>query len=167
MQFAKTTYYILTVSVDGKRIMSLKRPTQKMSKSDDDPKSRILITDSAVDVFAKIKGAVTDSEAGISYDPERRPGVSNLVEILKHMTNSPLSCRTIAEDHQNSSMRAFKEFVAEAVINELSGIRSRFRELMEPQNHVLQDEIHVGEKNAKAKASITFENVKRSLGLAG
>lgn len=144
--------------------MSLKRPTQKMSKSDEDPKSRILITDSAVDIYAKIKGAITDSEAGISYDPERRPGVSNLVEILKHVTNSPLSCETLAKDNQNSSMRAFKEHVAEAVVNELSGIRIRFREIMEPGNHTLEEESFIGAKRAQAKASMTFERVKKNLG---
>merc|ERR1711939_634674 len=74
----------------ARRIMSLKRPTQKMSKSDADPKSRILITDTREEIHAKVKGAITDSEPGISFDPEKRPGVSNLIEILRTVTS--ISC---------------------------------------------------------------------------
>ncbi|EXJ86471.1 tryptophanyl-tRNA synthetase [Capronia epimyces CBS 606.96] len=149
----------------AKRIMSLKRPTQKMSKSDPDPKSRILITDSKEDIYAKVKGAITDSEPGISFDPERRPGVSNLIEILKHVTESNQPSLFIARDLENVSMRAFKEKVAEEIVKALDGIRDNFLELMQPDNSRLHDEVFQGGWKARDKAKSTLQDVKRSLGL--
>ena len=50
--------------------MSLQEPHLKMSKSDTDPRSRILITDSADEIHRKIMSALTDSTNSVSYDPE-------------------------------------------------------------------------------------------------
>ncbi|KIW71537.1 tryptophan-tRNA ligase [Phialophora macrospora] len=150
----------------AKRIMSLKRPEQKMSKSDPDPKSRILITDSPEEIHAKIRGAVTDSEPGISFDPERRPGVSNLVEILKHVRESREPSEYIAKDNANVSMRAFKELVADEIIVTLGGVRERYLELMADKNaYRLRDEVENGGAKARRKARLTMGDVHQALGL--
>lgn len=60
-----------------------------MSKSAPDASSRILLTDSDDDIARKIKRAVTDSEARIAYDPQSRPGVSNLLAILAALQAEP------------------------------------------------------------------------------
>merc|ERR1711939_99457 len=73
-----------TLISPAKRVMSLTDPVKKMSKSDPNPKSRILLTDSNEVIRSKIKSAMTDSFDGISYEPERRPGVSNLLDIYYH-----------------------------------------------------------------------------------
>ena len=148
----------------AKRIMSLKRPEHKMSKSDPDPKSRILITDSAEEIHAKLRGAITDSEAGISFDPERRPGVSNLVEILKHVTGSRESSNFIAKDNANVSMRAFKEMIASEIITALRGIRENFLEIM-AVNDQLREEMDYGATKARRKARLTMADVQDALGL--
>ena len=57
-----------------------------MSKSDKNLKSRIELTDTADSIQLKIQKAVTDFTPSISYDPETRPGVSNLVEIHAAVT---------------------------------------------------------------------------------
>ena len=144
--------------------MSLKRPTQKMSKSDADPMSRILITDSADEIRAKIKGAITDSVKGISFDPEKRPGVSNLVGILKHVTDNRESCELIAKEYENTSMRAFKEMVADEVVRMLRGIREKFLYLMEPNNHRLHEEVYKGASRARLKAKSTLRQVREAIG---
>ncbi|KIW56952.1 tryptophan-tRNA ligase [Exophiala xenobiotica] len=149
----------------ARRIMSLKRPTQKMSKSDADPKSRILITDTREEIHAKVKGAITDSEPGISFDPEKRPGVSNLIEILRTVTSISDSAEKIAKDLEHMTMRAFKEMVADNVSECLRGIRESFLDLMEPTNHTLNDEVREGARKAHARASWTMKNVRNSLGL--
>ncbi|EXJ63049.1 tryptophanyl-tRNA synthetase [Cladophialophora yegresii CBS 114405] len=150
----------------AKRIMSLKRPEHKMSKSDPDPKSRVLITDSPEEIHAKIRGAVTDSEPGISYDPERRPGVSNLVEILKHVTESREPSEFIAKDNADVSMRAFKELIADEIIIALRGIRERFQELMADKDAKrLRSEIENGGAKARRKARLTMGDVSQALGL--
>lgn len=157
--------YTIMHSAPAKRIMSLKRPTQKMSKSDPDPKSRILITDSEEEIHAKIRGAVTDSEPGISFDPERRPGVSNLIEILKHVTQSQQPSVHIAKDIGNVSMRAFKEKVAAEIVTALDGIRDNFLELMQPNNYTLHDEVFQGAYKARERSRKTLQDVKQALGL--
>lgn len=146
--------------------MSLKHPENKMSKSDPDPKSRILITDSQDEIHAKFRAAMTDSEVGISYDPERRPGVSNLVDILKHVTQSRESSEYIAKDNENVSMRAFKEMVADATIMELSGIREKFNEFMAENNYNVREQVEIGGKKARARARMTFGDVHDALGLS-
>ncbi|KAJ9611948.1 Tryptophan--tRNA ligase, mitochondrial [Cladophialophora chaetospira] len=148
----------------AKRIMSLKRPEHKMSKSDPDPKSRILITDSTEEIHAKLRGALTDSEVGISFDPERRPGVSNLVEILKHVTESRESSEFIAKDNANVSMRAFKEMIADQINLALSGIRENFLEIM-GKNDQLRQEIDYGSRKARRKARATMADVHETIGL--
>ena len=75
----------------ARRIRSLKDPTQKMSKSDDDPRSRILLSDSNEAIAAKIRHALTDSVGDISYDPQKRPGVSNLIDICSMCRGLPKS----------------------------------------------------------------------------
>ncbi|KIW26760.1 tryptophan-tRNA ligase [Cladophialophora immunda] len=151
----------------AKRIMSLKRPEQKMSKSDPDPKSRILVTDSPDEIHAKLRGAVTDSEPGISFNPERRPGVSNLVEILRHVTESRESSEYIAKDNENVSMRAFKEMIADEIISALRGVRDNFLTLMDSGNDRLREEIEWGGAKARRKARMTLDEVQQALGLFG
>ena len=146
--------------------MSLKRPDHKMSKSDADPKSRILITDSPEEIHAKLKGAITDSEPGISFDPERRPGVSNLVEILKHVTDSRESSEYIAKDNANIGMRAFKENIAEEVIAALRGVRENFLDIMADSNDLLRQEVDQGGRRARREARMTLDDVRLALGLS-
>ncbi len=64
------------------RVMDLQQPTRKMSKSEDSPQGTILVLDDLDIVAKKIKRAVTDAETEVRYDPEAKPGVSNLLSIL-------------------------------------------------------------------------------------
>ncbi|KAK5061472.1 hypothetical protein LTR84_008016 [Exophiala bonariae] len=154
------------VVVPGKRIMSLRKPTQKMSKSDTDPRSRISIIDSPEEIRQKLRAAVTDSLTEISYDPETRPGVSNLIEIYKHVTEIPASCHEIARDNQNLSMKGLKDMVSTAIIKELGDIRPRFLQLMKQDNEILTEEIALGASRAQSKAGAVFSNVQKSLGIS-
>ena len=61
--------------------MSLQDPTKKMSKSDDNPNSYILIMDPPEVIRKKISRAVTDSIGVVNYTDEQ-PGVKNLLDIL-------------------------------------------------------------------------------------
>ena len=69
----------LMAAAPARRIMSLKEPLLKMSKSHADPRSRILVNDDHQTISEKLRFALTDSMARISYDPINRPGVSNLL----------------------------------------------------------------------------------------
>ena len=145
--------------------MSLKEPRLNMSKSHPDPKSRILITDTEEDIYAKIKEALTDSEPGITYDPKTRPGVSNLLEILKHTTQSPSSCEELAHDLSGLTMRQLKEHVSQAVVKCLSGIREWYFELMLPTNKTIAMAREAGRLKAAGRAGTTMKTVREHVGL--
>ena len=145
--------------------MSLKDPLQKMSKSHADPRSRILITDTDDEIKAKIKVALTDSVAGVSYDPDTRPGVSNLIEIIVYTSQSPITCQDVVRDMEGLSMRAFKERAAQGVILCLSGVKERYFDLMNGDAHVLRDAVETGKDKARAQAGQTLDSVKQVLGL--
>lgn len=63
------------------RLKSLRDPSKKMSKSDQDPRSRVEVTDTPEDILEKCKKALTDFTSEVTFDPENRPGVSNLITI--------------------------------------------------------------------------------------
>jgi tryptophanyl-tRNA synthetase len=68
------------------RLKSLRDPSKKMSKSEQDPKSRIEITDTPDNILEKCKKAVTDFTSEVTFDPEKRPGVANLITIHSLLT---------------------------------------------------------------------------------
>ena len=63
------------------RVKSLRDPTKKMSKSDPDQKSVITITDTPEMIIEKIKKSITDFTSEVTYEPEKRLGVTNLITI--------------------------------------------------------------------------------------
>ncbi|PSN71580.1 tryptophanyl-tRNA synthetase [Corynespora cassiicola Philippines] len=151
----------------AKRVMSLTEPTKKMSKSDPNPASRILITDDKETIYKKFKAAKTDSIQGISYDKQARPGVSNLLSILYHMDESvAASPEDLAKDFENGSMLALKERVAAVVDAELAPIRNRYDELIDTKNLEIVDHANRGAEYATLRAKETIKRVKKAMGLA-
>jgi tryptophanyl-tRNA synthetase len=150
----------------AKRVMSLKEPTLKMSKSHEDPRSRILLTDSHEEIHKKVRVALTDSKAGISYDPKTRPGVSNLLDILSHLDDDRASAAEIALDMQGLSLRAFKETVADKVSATLAPIRESYGALMSSaRKDELDNVARLGAEAAQMNASTVLSQVKRAVGL--
>ena len=111
----------------GARVMSLQEPTVKMSKSDPDPASRVLLLDAPEVVRSKIKAAVTDSGRDVEYEPEGKPGISNLLEMMSIFSEKSID-DLVAEYHDQGYGR-FKEAVADAVIDGLAPIRDRFQQV--------------------------------------
>jgi tryptophanyl-tRNA synthetase len=143
--------------------MSLKEPTSKMSKSHADEKSRIILTDSPAEIRKKVKVALTDSEAGVTYDPVRRPGVSNLIEILSHLEG--VSCEEIASEHQSASLRALKEHVAERITFHLQEIRDRYISIMDDKTGYLEMVAEEGAEAARANSQKTMRQIREAMGL--
>ncbi|KAL4944749.1 hypothetical protein BDV06DRAFT_186720 [Aspergillus oleicola] len=146
----------------ARRVMSLKEPTLKMSKSHADERSRIILTDTPEDIRRKVKVALTDSEPGISYDPVRRPGVSNLIEILGHLKGEP--CDEIASSYGTSSPRALKEHLSEKICEVLSPIRERYAAIM-ADGDSLDAISEQGSRAARANAETTMRQVREVMGL--
>lgn len=154
-----------------KRVLSLRDPDQKMSKSNPDSTSRILLTDSDATIEKKIKRAVTDEEQSISYDPQNRPGVSNLLSIISGLQSTlgnPTSVEEIAEminrDHQGKGS-ALKSVVTDTVIDCIRPIRDELQRIKADGAYL--DEVEkLGREKAQGRAEETMEKVRRLVGLA-
>ncbi|KAL4958817.1 tryptophan--tRNA ligase MSW1 [Aspergillus stella-maris] len=146
----------------ARKVMSLKEPTLKMSKSHADDRSRILLTDTPEDIRSKVKVALTDSEPGISYDPVRRPGVSNLIELLSHLEGTHSD--EIVSSYATSSPRALKEHLSEKVCEVLSPIKEKYSTLIADGDR-LDTISEKGAQAARANAEITMKQVRGVIGL--
>ena len=116
------------IAPKGAKIMSLADPTKKMSKSDENPKAYIALLDDINVIKKKIKSAVTDSDGFIKYDPENKPGISNLLTIMSCVTNTSID--ELVEQFKDSNYATFKEAVAEAVANEIKPIQERYNAII-------------------------------------
>lgn len=155
----------LTGSVaPARRIMSLTDPNKKMSKSDPNPNSRILITDDEGTIHQKFRTALTDSQEGIVYDPENRPGVSNLLDILKHVRGEEISSHDLAADFRDLSLRSLKETVADAVVESLRPVREKFMELRSSPDRLFYT-MGLNQRLASSSAATTLWKVKDAMGL--
>ena len=154
-------------SAPAKKVMSLKEPHLKMSKSHADPRSRIQLNDSAEQVAEKIKSALTDSVRDISYDPENRPGVSNLLDIMSFLSPKGTLSSEFAQLYKNLSIRAFKDEVARSITGSLNDIQERYHNLLKSDNSkYLEDVAMEGSRKARARAAITLAQVRHSMGLS-
>ena len=143
----------------GKRIMSLSDPTVKMSKSD--PKGDIFLKDEPAVIRKKIMSAVTDSGSEVKYDPENKPGISNLLTIYSAMKD--ISIEEAEEQFRESRYGDFKKAVADAVIEELEPFQNRYKEIVANKSYekALQD----GAVKASAIANKTLKRVQKAIGL--
>jgi tryptophanyl-tRNA synthetase len=159
------TGIILTmIAAPARRIMSLTDPGKKMSKSDPNPNSRVLITDDEEIIRRKFRTALTDSIDCISYDPENRPGVSNLLDILKHTRDGEISSHDLAADFKNSNLRSLKEAVADAVVGSIGEVRERFLELRSSPES-LHNDMGRNQRRASTAANKTLKEVQDVMGM--
>jgi tryptophanyl-tRNA synthetase len=111
----------------GARIMGLVDPTKKMGKSDSNPNSRINLIDSKDEIIKKVKSATTDSGSEIKYDPKEKPGISNLLQI--YSTMKEITLENAVSEFQGKNYGEFKETVAESVVEILSPMQEKYREI--------------------------------------
>ena len=110
------------------KIMGLQDPTAKMSKSATNPNDVILLEDEPDVIIKKFKKAVTDSENKVRFDPENKPGVSNLMQIYSSITG--LKMEEIEKEFENSGYGDFKTKVAETAVAKLEPIQKKYKELL-------------------------------------
>lgn len=160
-----------TVLSSARKVMSLQNPSKKMSKSDANAKSRILITDSRDEVAAKVKAAVTDSLDGVSYDAVTRPEIANLVNIMVHLghqdtTTSDASieerAKALVEGIQSKS--ALKDLLTDVIDAHIAPIRARYLDIMDNEAEYLVDVAEEGAEMARASAEVTMRKVRNVVG---
>lgn len=144
----------------GARIMSLKDPMAKMSKSDPDAKSRILVIDEPDVIRKKIRSAVTDSGTDIAYDVEEKAGISNLLDIMAVFTGR--SPEELATEYANAQYGTFKDAVADATIEGLSSLRQAYKSL---EDREVERLMTMGALDARTHAEHTMAEVRKAVGL--
>ncbi|MBO0469769.1 tryptophan--tRNA ligase [Enterococcus sp. DIV0242_7C1] len=149
------------IAEQGGRVMSLQDPTSKMSKSDTNAKGFISMLDEPNVIRKKIKSAVTDSTGIIEYDPENKPGISNLLSIFSAVTGRPVA--EIVTQYEGKGYGDFKSDLAEAVVELLEPIQTRYNELLASDE--LDEILDKGAEQARLVANKTLQRMKNAIGL--
>ncbi|AZN41036.1 tryptophan--tRNA ligase [Paenibacillus albus] len=144
----------------GSRIMGLDDPSKKMSKSNPNISSYVLMLDKPEDIRKKISRAVTDSEMTVRYDWDNKPAVSNLIEIYSVFSGETIE--QIESQYAGQGYGGFKKNLAEVIIEKLIPIQQRYYEIVD------SDELTLILKNGAAKAaevaSETLVKAKKAMG---
>ena len=146
---------------DTAKIFDLQHPEAKMSKSGESPQGILWLMDDDTVLTKKVKSAVTDSDGEIRFDPESKPGVSNLLTIFSLTTG-----RTVAEAEEHFSGSGYgdlKTQTAEALVEECGPIRQRTEELLSDPAE-LDRLLSTGAERAAHTATTTLERVYDAVG---
>jgi len=141
------------------RVMSLKDPLRKMSKSD--PDGCLFLDDTPEAVQKKIARALTDSDATIEYDVKRKPGLSNLLEIygtLEHMEPT-----LVAKEFSGESYSSLKQRLTEVVVEHFAPFRAAKKKLL-ARPAAIKKILADGSKKAGAVAAKKMGKVKKKVG---
>jgi len=145
----------------GGRVMNLQEPNVKMSKSRGAESGTVLMLDPPEMVRKKVKSAVTDSGSEVRYDPERKPGISNLIELLTVVTGD--SIPDVEARYDGSGYGQFKSDIAEAIVAVLGPVQARYREVRgDPAE--LQRLLQMGAEKARALSAPICNSLCNSAG---
>jgi tryptophanyl-tRNA synthetase len=145
----------------GGRIMDLQEPTKKMSTTFSSEQGAVYIADTSDQIRKKFKSAVTDSEREIRYDPQTKPGVSNLLEIMSVATGDTID--DLVARFQGVGYGDLKEAVGESVVELLAPIQERFAALRADERE-LQRLLAVGADKARRASEPTLELMYERMG---
>ena len=143
------------------KICDLQRPEAKMSKSASGPSGIIQLLDEPGVSAKKVRSAVTDSDGEIRFDPETKPGVSNLLMIFSALTATAVA--DLEAEYAGRGYGDLKKDLADAVVTFVTPFRDRTLELLDDQTY-LMDVMKQGAETARGIASRTLEDVYQRVG---
>lgn len=143
------------------KIYDLQDPTSKMSKSAGTDAGLINLLDDPALSAKKIRSAVTDSERDIRYDPDVKPGVSNLLNIQSAVTGTDID--VLVDGYTGHGYGDLKKDTAEAVVEFVNPIQARVDELTADPAE-LEAVLAAGAQRAHDVASKTVQRVYDRLG---
>lgn len=146
---------------EGARIMSLDDPTKKMSKSAENPLSRISLLDEPATIKKAIMKATTDSEGSVRFDIENKPGISNLLSIYSAISGKTIE--QLEKDYEGQGYGNFKKDLVEVVVDALAPIRENFEQIRYTDE--LVRDLKAGGEAANEIACKTLARVKDKFGL--
>jgi tryptophanyl-tRNA synthetase len=146
---------------EATRVMSLRDGRAKMSSSDASDQARINLTDDADTIALKIRRAKSDSQMGVTYEPQNRPEAANLLSIYAALSDQR---RTEVESRfAESSFAAFKGELADLVVEKLAPLTAEMRRLMAAPDHI-ERVLRAGADRASA---IAADNLARIYDIVG
>lgn len=145
----------------GEKIMSLQNPKKKMSKTDE-PKGCISLFDSPEEIKKKIMTAVTDPGKKISYNPDSKPGISNLLIIYSLFSGK--SIKEIEKRFKGKGYAEFKKQLSQLLLLKLEPFRRKRKELLAREVYV-REMLNRGARRAKVIAASTMTGVRKKVGL--
>ena len=152
----------VTIMSGAAKIFDLQNPGSKMSKSGESPQGIIWLLDDPTVLTKKIKSAVTDTDNEIRFDPQAKPGVSNLLTLLSLATGHSMD-KTVSE-YAGGGYGALKGAVADAVVALCKPIREKTLELLADPAE-LDRILARGAEKATHTASATLARVQDAMGL--
>ena len=149
------------INKKGAKIYDLVNPDKKMSKSSDNPKGVIFLLDDEKAIRKKIMSATTDSEMKVVFDPENKPGISNLINIYAVLANK--SIKFVEDKFKHSNYCEFKTAVADLVVKKLIPIQEKYKELINSKE--LDKILDEGRDKACMLAFEKYSKLKKAVGL--
>jgi tryptophanyl-tRNA synthetase len=146
----------------GARVMDLQEPESKMSTSSPlTAQGVVRMLDEPDVIRKKLKSAVTDSGREVRHDRGAKPGISNLIEIMSVATGETF--QEIEGRYDGQGYGPFKEDVAEAVVQLLTPIQARYRELRADEGE-LQRLLATGAAKAREESAPTLRRMYERMG---
>ncbi|PIR02685.1 MAG: tryptophan--tRNA ligase [Candidatus Nealsonbacteria bacterium CG_4_9_14_0_2_um_filter_37_38] len=146
----------------GEKIMSLQNPKKKMSKTDGDLRGCIDLFDTPEEIQKKIMSAVTDTGKAIIYDPQKKPGISNLLTIYSLFSGKTI--KELEKKFKNRGYAELKKSLAVILINSLEPFRRKKKELSFREVYV-KEILKKGRGRAETVAQSTMQEVRKRMGL--
>ena len=149
------------ITKGGTKIKDLKDPTKKMSKSEENPSGVISLFDSPEDIIKKIMRATTDSENEIKYDPDNKPGISNLLNIASSLSGTPIE--EIEKEFEGKGYGDFKKYVATIAANTIASIQEKYNKLI--NSDALEKILDEGIEKSRQLAKEKYQVMKEKMGV--
>ncbi len=149
---------------EATRVMSLRDGRKKMSSSDSSDYARINLTDDADTIALKVRRAKSDSQMGVTYDPDNRPEAASLLSIYAALADQP----RVEVEHRfaESAFSAFKGELADLLVAKLSPITEEMRRLMAAPDHI-ERVLRAGAERANAIATDNLAQIYDLVGFLG
>jgi tryptophanyl-tRNA synthetase len=145
----------------GARIMDLQAPERKMSTTGGTPQGTVYVLDEPAAIAKKFRSSVTDSGSDVRRGSDK-PGISNLIEILAAVRG--VQPGAIESEFDGGGYGAFKQAVADAVVEYLAPVRVRYQELRADESE-LERVLASGADKARAVAADTLADVRAAMGV--
>jgi tryptophanyl-tRNA synthetase len=143
------------------KITDLQEPTAKMSKSASTPNGIIDLLEDPARSAKKIRSAVTDTGREVTFDPEAKPGVSNLLTIYSGLTGRTID--ELVEAYEGKGYGDLKKDLSVVVAEFVAPIQARTKGYLDDPAQ-LDKLLAVGAEKARAVSAVTLATVYDKIG---